>query len=122
MLLIIGHDAIPHHHSDMDKNDTDTGLSYDHKRNDDAKDHHEKQGTSPLHQHILAPANLIAVRINGPFQKENKFSVTIFISSLPVNAKFTSFDYQYFRIIKIPHNPFPFIISPNAIRGSPCIA
>lgn len=121
MLVVIGHDAFPHHHLELDEIEAVTSLPADHRCHDGTKEEHENKQSFPPHQHIFAPEDLIAGRNNVSFQKEIKFSVTnaIFISSLICLINSEAFENQIFRIINIPRNPYPFIISPNAMRGSP---
>jgi hypothetical protein len=124
MLVIIDHEAIHHYHLLIDEDEIIADLFSDHDKDNNPIDDHGGNKSFPQHEHVFIPDDLISDRNNFSCKKEIKFLVTsiIITLSLPSYPKSTSLDDRYFRVINVPQNPLPFIISPNAMRGSPCSA
>jgi hypothetical protein len=123
-MMVVIHEMIPHHHHDMD--DDIELFSYQH--------HSNKQGSNsetdntnhfpiPAHHHVSASEGFDLVRVSTNFEREITFPYCFLIpnhllripDAEPLESTFHS-DFL------VPLNSLPFIISPNAMRGSPTVA
>ena len=119
---LIAHDAISHHHPAMEEFEFNVSHIlkdiHDHHSNEDDHDH---DCPIPRHQHVFTPDDYTGRRNNDTVQKVIKIAITnsfcvrdhsdILQNNIPQNDIFSS--------AKILPDPYPFIISPNAMRGSP---
>jgi hypothetical protein len=119
---LIAHDAIPHRHPAIDKSELCVSHLLKGLYDSDTKDGNDQHDQPiPHHQHVLAPDDFISRTNTDSIQKAIKilFSNSICFSSFsdilkndfPQKVVFSSKN-------ELP-DPYPFIISPNAMRGSP---
>lgn len=119
---LIAHDIMPHHHSEMKKSELNASQIFkdsydDHAEKESDHDHHDHH--IPHHQHAFASGDN-GWWNNNSAQKVIKITITnscffdIIENHIPENNVFIS--------LKILPDPYPFIISPNAMRGSPANA
>ena len=117
---LILHDMIPHQHHDQE----DIGLVNDHDHNNHQEAGHDSDHPFPIpaHQHLSAAEDFNIIRTQQSFSFVNKIIISFF--SLYADY-FLSFRHIQlvkqilWPLAKIPICSFPFIISPNAMRGSP---
>jgi hypothetical protein len=122
---LIAHDAIPHHHSAMEESELNVSHilkdSYDDQSKNENDHDHDHEHPIPRHQHVFAPDDYIGRRNYDSVQKVIRITITNYIclstffnileNNIPQDDLFKS--------LKILPDPYPFIISPNAMRGSP---
>ncbi|HLF35648.1 MAG TPA: hypothetical protein VI583_15500 [Cyclobacteriaceae bacterium] len=117
---LIMHDMIPHHHHDQE----DIAILHNHDHNNDREaeidpDHPFK---IPAHQHISGAEDFNILRSQQSFSFAVKIIGSFIIPSTNFLSTFilTKFVKQIlWPLCKIPICSYPFIISPNAMRGSP---
>jgi hypothetical protein len=123
-VVLIAHDAIPHNHLDIDEYESVVSHIFKHSRHDHTQKENDHKHPAPRHQHVFAPDDLITRRTNVSVQKEIKLSFTsvvcFFTVSFISNANLRS--NHSFTVIDFIPDSYPFIISPNSMRGSPAIA
>ena len=122
--MVVIHEMIPHHHQDMD--DDIELFSYQH--------HSNKQGSNsetdntnhfpfPVHHHVSASDGFDVARIGTGFERNIispfSFLVPDHLLRIPDAEPPESAFYSDFLVSLSSH---PFIISPNAMRGSPSVA
>jgi hypothetical protein len=124
-MVVIIHEIIPHHHHDMDDIEL---ISHPHqsKKQDSGygtdSDHHFP---FPAHQHVMAAESFDIARTGTNLEISVNLSTSCFIivsnylyswykPELPEKL----FSPAHF----FPISSYPFIISPNAMRGSPVMA
>lgn len=123
-MMVVIHEMIPHHHHDMD--DDIELFSYQQHTNKQGS-HSETDNTNhfpfPAHHHVSASEGFDLVRVSTNFERGITFPYCFLIPNhllrIPDAEPPESTFYSDFLI---PLNSLPFIISPNAMRGSPSIA
>lgn len=120
-LVLIAHDTIPHHHLDMDESESVISHIFKETRDDHAKNDNDHKQPIPRHQHVFAPDDFISRRNNVSLQKEIKlsFTNTICLFSLSFISRDTLPSNHFLTVIDFIPDSYPFIISPNSMRGSP---
>jgi len=123
-MMVVVHEMIPHHHHDME--DDIELFSYQHHSNKQGSN--SETGTAnhfpfPAHHHVSASEGFDLARI-GTGLERNIISLFCFLipnhllripdAEPPESAFYSDFS--------VPLNSYPFIISPNAMRGSPSVA
>jgi hypothetical protein len=119
-IVLIAHGAIPHHHLDIDE--YESVISHTKNSHDDhARGDNDHKHPIPSHQHVIAPDDFISRRTNVSIQNDVKFSLisTIRIITLPFISGDKILSNHSFKVIKFVPDSYPFIISPNSMRGSP---
>ncbi len=124
-MMVVIHEMIPHHHHDMD--DDIELFSHQHHTNNQQGSNSETDHTDhfpiPAHHHVSASEGFDLVRVSTNFEREITFPYCFLIpnhllripDAEPPESTFHS-DFL------VPLNSLPFIISPNAMRGSPSVA
>lgn len=120
-LVLIAHDAIPHHHLDMDESESVISHIFKETRDDHTKNDNDHKQPIPRHQHVFAPDDFISRRHNVSLKKEINlsFTNTICLFSLSFISRDTLPSKHFFTVIDFIPDSYPFIISPNSMRGSP---
>ena len=121
LLLFLVHGVIPHHHHDA--HDIVNLISHPHHNQDNFKDDNPDHHIPlPAHQHLSVLENFDLVRLNTSAFKSiilQAYDIIYYSGCLysvyPNEFHQKSFSYT----IKGPLISLPFIISPNAMRGSP---
>ena len=123
-LMVVIHEMIPHHHYDMD----DDIELFSHQQHNSNQNNNSETGTNnhfpfPAHHHVSASEGFDIARI-GTGLERNVISPFCFLipnyllcipAAEPPGSIFCS-DFL------VPLSSLPFIISPNAMRGSPSVA
>jgi hypothetical protein len=117
---LILHDMIPHHHHDQE----DIEIVVDHNHNNNHKAAHNSDHPFPIpaHQHISTAEDFNIIRSQQSFSFIAKIISLFYAPSHDYFPSFilSKFVYQIlWPLFKIPISSYPFIISPNAMRGSP---
>jgi len=121
LLVFLVHGVLPHHHHELNKLEC-ISDHYNGEDHDNEMDHHFPL---PVHQHISASENFDLARtgsgieINVHSLNTCCFAITNYLHSLH------SSELPRQKIkppIIIPKDSYPFIISPNSMRGSPSVA
>lgn len=124
-LMVVIHEMIPHHHHEMD-DDIELFSHQTHttsKEGSNSETDHTNHFPFPAHHHVSASEDIDIIRTSTSLEQNVLFSCCFLISSyvlcipdskLPENT--------FYSVITIPLSSLPFIISPNAMRGSPSIA
>ena len=120
--MVVIHEMIPHHHHEMD----DDIELFSHQQ------HTNKQGSNsetanhfpiPAHHHVSASEGFNLARIGTSFERNDIspfcFLIPNHLLCIPDAEPPESTFYSDF---SVPLSSHPFIISPNAMRGSPSIA
>lgn len=123
-MMVVIHEMIPHHHHDMD--DDIELFSHQHHTNKQGSNS-ETDNTNhfpiPNHHHVSASEGFDLVRVSTNFEREITSPICFLIpnhllripdAEPPESAFYSDFS--------VPLSSHPFIISPNAMRGSPSVA
>ncbi len=123
-MMVVIHEMIPHHHHGMD--DDIELFSYQHhtnKQGTNSETDHTNHFPIPAHHHVSASEGFDLVRVSTNLEREITspfcFFVPDYLLRIPDAEPPESTFYSYFTV---PLNSHPFIISPNAMRGSPAVA
>lgn len=123
-LMVVIHEMIPHHHHEME--DDIELFSHQHST-DKQSSNSETEPTNhfpiPAHHHVSVTEGFDLVRVSTNLEREITspfcFLVPDHLLRIPDPEPPGSKFYSDFRV---PKNSLPFIISPNAMRGSPSVA
>jgi hypothetical protein len=122
-LMVVVHEMIPHHHHDMDDIELFSHQHHNSKQDNNSGTNPIQHFPFPAHHHFSASEDFDIARLETGFERNINFSCCFLIpdylfcipdSEPPENAFYPDF--------KVPLGFHPFIISPNAMRGSPSIA
>ena len=122
-MMVVVHEMIPHHHHDMD----DIEL-FSHQHHSNEQDNNSEHGTTdhfpiPAHHHVLASEGFNVARIGTSLEKDLILPLCFFISHHLLSISDTEApENTYYSDFAVHLSSLPFIISPNAMRGSPSIA
>ena len=122
--MVVIHEMIPHHHHEMD----DIEL-FSHQQHNSKQDNISEPGTNnhfpfPAHHHVSAYDGFDIARIGTGLERDINFSVSgcflisNYLSYIPESEPPESI---FHSDLTVPKNSHPFIISPNAMRGSPSV-
>ncbi len=123
-LMVVIHELIPHHHHEMD-NDIEL---FSHQQHKGKQDNNSETGTNnhlpiPAHHHVSSSKGFDLARVGTGLERNDISPFCFLIPShllyIPDEEPSESTFYSHF---SEPHISHPFIISPNAMRGSPSIA
>ena len=123
-LMVVIHEMIPHHHHDME----DDIELFSHQHHTDtqgssSETDHDNHFPFPVHHHLSASEGFDLVRVSKNLEREITspfcFIVADHLLRIPDSEPPES---TILSDLTIPKNSHPFIISPNAMRGSPSIA
>lgn len=124
MVVIISHDAIPHHHMESDNDITISYCLFDKSYNGKTSKDHNQKKPFPQHQHFFSNPDFIVTRTTITLNKVIKDN---FPDSIPLSLDSSDFkgnisDNGFHHIINNTLSSYLFIISCNVTRGSPHIA
>ncbi len=122
-LIVVIHEMMPHHHHEK----YDEIELFSHHQNSYQNSNSETGNANhfpfPAHQHVMATEGFDLVRVNTNLERAITppfcFIVPYPLLRIPDAAAPESTLYSDF---SVPLSSLPFIISPNAMRGSPSIA
>ncbi|MDP2338876.1 MAG: hypothetical protein Q8N05_20980 [Bacteroidota bacterium] len=125
-LMVVIHEMIPHHHHGMD----DDIELFSHQQHNSNQNNNSETGNAnhfpfPAHHHVSASEGFDIVRLGTGLERNFNFSV----SSCFLIPQYLSWfpeaeppENTFYTVITVPKSSHPFIISPNAMRGSPSVA
>jgi len=123
-MMVVIHEMIPHHHHGMD----DDIELFSHQQHNSNQNNNSETNTKnhfpiPAHHHVSASEGFDVARIGTSLERNIIFSCYFLIPNYlswfpeakpPENTFYSDFS--------VPLSSLPFIISPNAMRGSPPVA
>jgi hypothetical protein len=123
VVVIISHNAIPHHHTGSDNNKIITCNLFDKSSSDKTNNEHNQKKSFPQHQHFFSNRSFIANRTTIILNKivKNHFPDSIPLSSYSYDFKGKISENGSCYIIDEAICSSLFFISCNATRGSPII-
>lgn len=121
-LMVILHEMIPHHHHGMEN---DSELSSHQHHTDTKGSNSETDNTNhfpfPVHHHLSASEGFDLLRVNTNLEREITSPFCFIVPDHLLRIPETEPPESTIHSDRtIPKNSHPFIISPNAMRGSPC--
>jgi len=121
-LLEVAHDAIPHHHPEQ--NEIELTARHNHDGPDYLDDTAEHQHSFLPHQHYYCAEDLTPARVGNPVQKDFKkvFCDLVLMSPNESQELHKPPGIKNLLTYSVSLQNYPFILSPNAMRGSPCMA
>jgi hypothetical protein len=122
--MVVIHEMIPHHHNDMDEFEFFI-QQHNNKQVNNNETGADNHFPFPAHHHVSASEGFIIARMDSRFEVKEYFSLTnyLLISDYLLNiAESEPPEVILFSKNIIFHKSFPFILSPNAMRGSPSVA
>jgi hypothetical protein len=123
-MMVIIHEMIPHHHHDMK---VDIEL-FSHQQHNSNQDNNSEPGNAnhfpfPAHHHVSASEGFDLVRVSTNLEKGITSLFCFLIPDHLLRISDAEPPESTFRTdFTVPENSLPFIVSPNAMRGSPSIA
>jgi hypothetical protein len=121
--MVVIHEMIPHHHYEMNEIELFTHQQHNSNKNNNSETGSTNHFPFPAHHHVSASEGFNLARIVTSLER-NDISPFCFLipdhllcipDAEPPENTFYS-DYS------VPLSSYPFIISPNAMRGSPSVA
>jgi len=121
-LLEVAHDAVPHDH--LEQNDIEVTFHYNHDRLDYLHDTGEHQHSFLPHQHYYYAEDLTTTKIGNPVQGNFKkvFCDLVLMSPFKSQELHKPPGIKILIRYSVSLQNYPFILSPNAMRGSPFMA
>jgi len=121
-LMVVIHEMIPHHHHAMeDDMELFSHQHHNHHEGTDSETDHTNHFPIPAHQHVSASEGFDLIRVNAHLEKVITspicFLIPNYLSWVP---EAEPPGHTFYFDFTSPLNSLPFIISPNAMRGSPC--
>lgn len=121
LLVFLVHGVLPHHHHELNVIECISDYC-NGEEHDNEMDHHFP---IPAHQHVSASENFDLVRTNLSIESNVPISNPCCFAITNYHHSFQNPELPGQKIkppIIIPKNSYPFIISPNSMRGSPSVA
>jgi hypothetical protein len=123
--MVVIHEMIPHHHYNMDEFEFFIQQHHNNKQVNDNETSADNHFPFPAHHHVSASEGFFVARIDSRLEIKEYFSLASYLlipdhllcipdAEPPENTFYSDF--------LIPLSSHPFIISPNAMRGSPSVA
>jgi len=121
-MMIVIHEMIPHHHHEMADIELFSHQHHSNKQENNSETDNTNHFPFPAHHHVLASEGFDVVRVSNNLERESNFPFWFLVPDYllripdaepPENTFYSNF--------KVPKNSLPFIISPNAMRGSPSV-
>jgi hypothetical protein len=123
--MVVIHEMIPHHHYDMAEFEFFIQQHHNNKQVNDNKTGADNHFPFPAHHHVSASEGFFVARMDSRLEIKEYFSLAsyLLISDYLLNiAETEPPEVILYSENLISHKSFPFIISPNAMRGSPSVA
>ncbi len=121
--MVVIHEMIPHHHHDMDDIELFSHQHHTNKQGSDSEADHTNHFPFPGHHHVSASEGFDLVRVSTNLEREINFPFCFLIPNyLSWFPEAEPPECTFYSDFLVPLNPLPFIISPNAMRGSPTVA
>ncbi len=122
--MVVIHEMIPHHHYGMDDDiELFSNQQNNSNQNNNSETDHTNHFPFPAHHHVSASEGFNLARIGTSVERNDIlpfcFLVPDHLLRIPDAEPPECTFYSDFLV---PLNSLPFIISPNAMRGSPSIA
>ena len=122
-MLVVIHEMIPHHHHhEMDDIELFSHQQQTNKQIGNSETDNTNHFPIPAHHHVSASKGFDLVRVSTNLEREIIshfcFLVPDHLLRIPGSEPSES---TFYSVITIPLSSLPFIISPNAMRGSPSI-
>jgi hypothetical protein len=123
-LMVVIHEMIPHHHHEMDE---DIELLSHQQQSGKHSGHSETGNTThfpfPAHHHLTASEEFNLTRIGTGFERNDISPSSVLIPGYLLRIPDAEPpESTFYPLIPIPYSSYPFIISPDAMRGSPSAA
>lgn len=119
--MVVIHEMIPHHHHEMDDIELFSHQQQTNKQGSNSGTDNTNHFPFPAHHHLSASEGFDLVRVSTNVEREITspfcFLVPDHLLRIPETEPPESTIHSD---LTIPKNFLPFIISPNAMRGSPC--
>jgi hypothetical protein len=122
--MVVIHEMIPHHHYNMDEFEFFI-QQHNNKHVNNNETGADNHFPFPAHHHVSASEGFFVARMDSRSEIKEYFSLAGFllISDYLLNiAESEPPEVTLYSEKVIFHKSFPFIISPNAMRGSPSLA
>lgn len=124
-LLVIVHEMIPHHHHETD--DIELFSHQHHKDNQQGNSESDSNHHFPFpaHHHLSVSDDFDIVRAETGFERSVNLAAIIFLVVTEPSSGLNNFappEVMFYPETPVPLNSYPFILSPNAMRGSPVFA
>lgn len=120
--MVVIHEMIPHHHHDMDDIEFFSHQHHANTQGSNSETDHTNHFPFPAHHHLSASEGFDLLRVSTNLEREIIstfcFLVPDHFLRIPEDEPPESTIHSD---LTIPKNSLPFIISPNAMRGSPSI-